>query len=122
MPAGAEVIHFSAAEPAGDLVLSLNQRGFSARKITVYESRAATSKSMSAALAAMPWMDGVLVHSAKAARIAADLIADCGEQWQGVIYCISEAVADPFRSQEGSRLLIAKKPNERAMLDLIAHA
>lgn len=122
MPAGTEVIHFSAAEPAGDLVLSLNQRGFSARKITVYESRAATSKSMSAALAAMPWMDGVLVHSTKAARIAADLIADCGEQWQGFIYCISEAAADPFRSQDGSRLIVAKRPNERAMLDLIAHA
>lgn len=119
MPKGSEIIYYSAAEPAVELALSLNERGYAARQITVYESLRSPSNTITPALAAMPWMDGVLIHSAKAGRIVAQLIADCGEQWQGTAYCISEAAADPLRHLGHGRVNVSEKPNERAMLDLL---
>ncbi|MES1972910.1 MAG: uroporphyrinogen-III synthase [Pseudomonadota bacterium] len=116
---GAEIIHFSAAEPASDLPRALNDRGLSVRQITVYESDETPLENLGPALAALPWIDGILVHSPKAGARIAGFVADCGTYWRGKIFCISEASAAPLRQVTRQPIIVARAPNERALLTLI---
>lgn len=86
---GSSIVHLGAAEPAGDLARNLVGQGFSARHVAVYESLDVPSSRLRPALAALPWIDGVLVHSPKAGRRLARFLVECGDLWRGTAYCIS---------------------------------
>lgn len=62
----ASIIHYSAREPAGDLVGYLLQSGFEATQIAVYETIRASDSELSSALSMMAAIDGIVVHSPKA--------------------------------------------------------
>jgi uroporphyrinogen-III synthase len=119
LPVGANVVHLSAAEPAGDLVLELNRHGFRAEQVHVYESVETSQQVVSPALAALPWIDGIFIHSPKAARRIAAFISQCGVLWTGTSYCISEVTAQPLREVTGAPILVAAAPNEKAMIKLL---
>jgi uroporphyrinogen-III synthase len=121
LPAGATLLHFSAAEPAGNLPAALERHGLSVRQIIVYESEDAETETLGPALAALPWIDGILVHSAKAGRRIAPFIADCGRHWNGTIHCISAAAAAPLREVTDRPVLVAATPDEQAMLALVGN-
>lgn len=118
-PPGCSIVHMGAAAPAGNLALDLGARGFSTRHVAVYESIAIPPDELRPALAALPWIDGITVHSPKAARHLAAFLTDCGDLWRGTAFCISDAAAAPIESVTASPVLIAHRPTEEALIDLV---
>jgi uroporphyrinogen-III synthase len=111
-PLHALVLHPTAREPAADLAALLAQHGVRAIAQPVYET-------VATALAAPPGeADGLLAHSARAASIAADLIASAG-RLDLQAFAISPAAARPLARLGLARLDSAPFPNEAALLDLL---
>jgi uroporphyrinogen-III synthase len=106
------VLNPTAAEPAADLCALLTARGVIARSLVVYET-------VECGPAASPAnLDGVLIHSAKAARAVARLLA--GHDHSGLTaYSISQAAGAPLSSLGLLRTAIAAAPNEGALLALL---
>ena len=113
--APALVLNPTAAEPAADLPALLAAQGVAARSALVYETRETVLEAAPASLA------GVLVHSAKAARAVARLLA--GSRVSGItIYAISLTASAPLAGLELHRIVIAPSPNEAALLGLLGSA
>ena len=117
VPRPASIIHYSAREPAGDLVGYLLQSGFEATQIAVYETIPASDAEVSAALSAMAAIDGIIVHSPEGAQRVAELIAQTA--WHGMIFCISDACADEFQQLGGLRVETSAEPTERSLMELL---
>jgi uroporphyrinogen-III synthase len=106
------VLNPTAAEPAAGLAALLNARGVQARSTPVYETRGTD-------LAAAPAdLDGVLIHSAKAAAAAARLLARTDVSAVAA-YAISSAAAAPLAALAFRRLAAAAAPTEAALLSLL---
>jgi uroporphyrinogen-III synthase len=106
------VLNPTAAEPAADLCALLAARGVAARSLVVYETAECEP-------AAPPvGLDGVLIHSSKAARSVARSLA--GADLSGLIaYAISAAAAAPLSELGLRRIALAPAPNEDALLALL---
>ncbi len=115
----ARIIHLSAAAPAGDLAGELRRLGFDAERRPVYETLDTEFPQLRPALAALPWIDGVIIHSPRAGARVASFLADLGDRWNGAAYCISEAAAAPLKRLGGVRTKVARRPNDRALRDLV---
>lgn len=115
----ARIVHLSAAAPAGDLVGQLRLVGFDAERRCVYESVDTEFVQLRPALAALPWVDGVIIHSPRAGRRVASFLADLSGRWNGAAYCISEAAAAPLKRLGGVRTEVARRPNDHALRDLV---
>jgi uroporphyrinogen-III synthase len=114
------VLHPAAQEPAGDLAGALVAAGVPARAVAVYDTDAAEAlpPAVDAALAEGA-LDAVLVHSPKAGRALARLLA--GRRLEGVsALALSPACAAPLAAVAFARLEVAPLPNEAAMLALLA--
>jgi uroporphyrinogen-III synthase len=106
------VLNPTAAAPAADLQALLTARGVQARSTPVYETRETD-------LAAAPAdLDGVLVHSAKAAAAAARFLARADVS-AITAYAISPAVAAPLAALGFRHLAAAPAPTEAALLALL---
>jgi len=106
------VLNPTAAEPAADLPALLAERGVPAHTSIVYETRE------TARGAAPTGLDGVLIHSAKAAVALARRLA--GSDVSAVtVYAISPAAAAPLSGLGWRRIAIAPFPNEAALLNLL---
>ena len=116
---GSSVVHLGATEPAGDLTCKLVSQGFAARHIAVYESLDVPSDTLRPVGAALPWLDGVLVHSPKAGRRLARFLLDYGNLWHGTVFCISPAAAQPISAVTGGQVLVAQYPTENALIALV---
>ena len=116
------IIHLCAVAPAGDLVGELSEAGFRAERLHVYETVPSGPEYLGAALAALPWSDGVIVHSPRAAEQVAPFIAGLGGRWSGTAYCISEAAAAPLRRLAGVRVEVAPEPNDASLRSIIGTA
>jgi uroporphyrinogen-III synthase len=109
------VLNPTAAEPAADLCALLAAKGVTARSVAVYETvecGPATSPSD---------LDGVLIHSPKAARTVARMLSG-HDQARLTAYSISQAAAAPLSSLGLLRIAIASAPNEGALLALLEKA
>jgi uroporphyrinogen-III synthase len=107
------VLNPTAAEPAADLCALLAARGVAVRALVVYETIDCEPPPPPADL------DGVLIHSAKAARAVARALAGA-ERSSLTAYVISRAAAAPL-SELGLRwIALAALPNEDALLALLA--
>jgi uroporphyrinogen-III synthase len=112
-----EVLHPSAAEPAGDLKGALTRRGIPTRGLALYES--VPVRPPEAFLAQIPNLFGVVLHSPKAARgLAAILEAAPAPRLRA--WCLSRAVARPLAATPLAELTAASSPSEDALLKLIA--
>jgi len=67
------VLHAAPVDPAGDLMGALAAKGVAARAAALYET--CSTRLTAAELAALPGLDVVLLHSPKAARALAALLA-----------------------------------------------
>ncbi|API58756.1 uroporphyrinogen-III synthase [Tardibacter chloracetimidivorans] len=119
---GSSIVHLGAAEPAGNLARDLVGQGFSARHVAVYESLDVPSSTLRPALAALPWIDGVLVHSPKAGRRLARFLMECGDLWHGTAFCISHAAAEPISAVTRAPVLVAQFPTENALIALVGES
>jgi len=109
-PAGI-VVWPNAKEPAGDLAALLVPIGVTVRAQPVYET-VATGPRVPAGI------DGVLIHSPKAARIVAGVL-EARTARELVLFAISAAAATPLAGLEFRRVVIATSPDEAAMMQAV---
>ncbi len=113
------ILYPAAAEPSQDLAAALAAVGLQVRQAAVYETVAALP---SAALAErLPQIDGVLLHSAKAAQGLARFLKDHPAPAL-VAYCLSPQIAKPLARAGLAQRLSAAQPNETALMALVAGA
>jgi uroporphyrinogen-III synthase len=120
VPTGKRLVHFSAKEPAGDLVRFLRDRCFDAIGERVYETIARPLPQVRGVLASEPRVAGIVIHSPKGARRIAELIAETG--WRGAVFCISPACAIELRGIPGLSVHSSPRPTERALMETIRQA
>jgi uroporphyrinogen-III synthase len=111
------VVHFGARDPAGDLVGELRSTGLSAELSVAYESVEATAEQLGSLAARLSSVDGILVHSPKGARVAAEIVRQAG--WPGIVFSLSPACAGPFERLPGIQLEIASVSTEEALIKLV---
>ncbi|KSB91342.1 uroporphyrinogen III synthase [Caulobacter vibrioides] len=115
------LLHPAAAEPAGDLASPLLRAGIEARSVTVYES--VVRAPQAATLDALDDLFAVLLHSPKAARALAAVLAR--RPAPGLkAFCLSPAVAAPLADLSADGRLgpvaAAPRPRETALFELLA--
>jgi uroporphyrinogen-III synthase len=108
-PRPALVLNPTAREPAVDLEKLLAERGVTARAVAVYETVAAPTAPPP------PDLAGVLVQSAKAARILARLIT--AQASEMTLWALSPSVAEPLSGIAFRRVVVAARPDETALLE-----
>jgi len=113
------ILYPSAAEPSQDLPGALAAVGLKVRQTAVYETVAVEP---SAALAErLPQIDGVLLHSTKAAQGLARFVK-AHPAPQLVAYCLSRQIARGLSRAGLAEVASAPQPNETALLSLLAGA
>ncbi|MEM1102596.1 MAG: uroporphyrinogen-III synthase [Pseudomonadota bacterium] len=124
---GASILHPSGAAVAGDLAGRLNDLGFEARRLPIYDAAPATAFSAGfvARLAASPpGLDWVTFFSPRTARIFLRLAEGAGVADRlGALgaACFSEAVAEAAGGSWRERR-IAARPDQDALLDAMTPA
>jgi uroporphyrinogen-III synthase len=111
------VLHLGARKPACDLVGDLQNDGLSAELSVVYESIEATAEQLKSVSINLPFVDGLIVHSPKGAKVAAQLVRHA--RWHGHVFSLSEACAEPFERVSGITIETAPAPTERALIEMI---
>jgi uroporphyrinogen-III synthase len=109
-PSG-EVFWPCAEDPARDLVADLAAEGIACTRQAVYRTvqRGAPPPGS---------LDGILIHSARAAAAVADVLTP-GHSTSLVLFALSEAAAEPLRDLPFAAVAIAPRPEESALLGLI---
>jgi uroporphyrinogen-III synthase len=114
------VLHPGALEPAGELLTPLAAAGLTARRLALYES--VPRAPAAATLAEFDSLEAVLLHSPRAARILAGLLAEHPAPGLRAL-CLSAAVAAPLAGLEPASVLgpvaFAPRPTETDLLDLL---
>ena len=93
--------------------------GLSVRQVTVYETVAIEPPPLLAER--LPGIDGVLLHSARAAQGLARF-AKAHPAPQLVAYCLSRQIARALSRAGLAQVVSAPQPNETALLALVAGA
>jgi uroporphyrinogen-III synthase len=109
------ILHPAAAEPAGDLAGLLTAAGVPAQSVVIYDTVAVRPD---AALAGLGALDAVLIHSPKAGRRVAALVAPAEAPDMAVI-ALSAAAARPLRDAGFADVRHAQSPSEAALLALL---
>jgi uroporphyrinogen-III synthase len=113
------ILYPAAAEPSQDLAAALAAVGLQVRQAAVYETVAALPSA--ALVERLPQIDGVLLHSAKAAQGLARFLKDHPAPAL-VAYCLSPQVAKTLARAGLAQRLSAAQPNETALMALVAGA
>ncbi len=111
-PPGGDVIWPGPTEPAGDLAALLAAGGLRAWLQPVY-------RSLESGEAPPALIDGIVIHSPKAARAVARVLRE-DLAAKLVLFAISPAAAEPLLDFPFSRVSVAPRPNETALLSTIA--
>lgn len=119
MPIGSDILHLSARAPAGDLVNALVSAKYEARRVSVYATQAVPRARLDHVLSRLREIDGILIHSPRAAAIVADALRNKTGFWPGRAICISPAAASAFEIDEVGEVQIAERPTESALLNLV---
>jgi uroporphyrinogen-III synthase len=109
------ILYPAAAEPAQDLAGALQAVGLTVRQTALYET---VTLAPDAFIEQLPEIDGVLIHSAKAAgALAAFLKAHPAPQLTA--YCLSPAIARALTRVRLAARRAAAQPNETSLLSLL---
>lgn len=119
-PAAGALLHVAGKQVAGDLKAELEAIGFEVQRTVAYRADAVNvlPAAARAALAAEK-VDCALFYSPRTARIFAGLAATAGlENSLGTVTagCLSPAVRDALQSLPWQRIVVAKTPDEDALL------
>jgi uroporphyrinogen-III synthase len=117
---GSRLLHFSAKQPAGNLVEHLRQAGFRAVQKNVYEVEPQPFDELARVLLYQYPVDGILVHSRKSARRLAKLVARAA--WSGTVFCLSRACAEDFGAIRRVSVESARTPTDLALMDAVRAA
>lgn len=114
-PASGAVLWIAPAEPAEDLGRLLAAYRLNTATFSVYETAPASAAE---ALAQIARIDTALVHSPKAARRLVELLAP-EDRARMTFACISEKAARPLVEADCEKVLVARFPDEAALLKLL---
>lgn len=116
-PLAGRVLHLSASRPAGDLCGSLRNAGVAAERRVVYEAGPApVGPALDRIRRRGPGdLAALLIYSPRSARRLMDILGPTSLGGRRII-CISEAAAAPLRTAVDARIVVAKRPTERSML------
>ena len=118
-PVEGAVLIAGAREPAGDLPGALKAADVPTRVAVLYAAVAAPGRRGLAALKARK-LDGVLIHSPRAARRLADLTEGLIPAAGAVpAFCISPAAAAPLKGSPAFAPVAAAHPDEATLLSLL---
>jgi uroporphyrinogen-III synthase len=113
------VLYPAAAEPSQDLAGALEAVGLKVRQVTLYET--VTLAPSDTLVERLPRIDGVLVHSAKAAKaLAAFLKAHPAPGLTA--FCLSNQIGRTLARAGLAAVVSAESPNEAALLALLSPA
>jgi uroporphyrinogen-III synthase len=122
--AAAPLLYLAGKDRAGDLAGDLAAHGIVVRTVEVYRAAKATRFPADAQAALQAGrIDGVLHYS----RRSAEVYIDCAKAG-GILdmalapfqYCLSRQVAEPLRAAGARKMRVAPKPEEAALIDLVA--
>lgn len=121
---GARVLYLAGAERAGDLAAEVAPHGVRVDTVVVYRAAAAARlpPPVAAALAEGA-VDGVLHFSRRSAAVFLECARSAGLLDQAIApfhYCLSQAVAEPLAAAGAARIAIAQRPEENALMDIVA--
>ena len=123
-PAAGPLIHVSGSVVAGDLGRRLAARGFTVRRVALYEARPAAALSRAAATAlSQGALDAVLLFSPRTAKAFVTLAQQAGlaaALGRVRALCLSAAVAEAARAVEWRDVCVADRPDQAALLALVA--
>ncbi len=111
------VLHPSASEPAGDLAGTLKRAGVEARALALYET--VPVEVPRSVLDTLGTIEDVLVHSPKAARRLASVLAGRPVAHM-TAYALSPEVCAPLAGLGLAQTITAPLPTEDALLSLLA--
>jgi uroporphyrinogen-III synthase len=122
-PADGPLLHVAGAVVAGDLAGRLAARGYDLRRATLYAAEPATRLS-AAARAALEGgrLDGAMLFSPRTAEIFVALTAEPSLRAAVgglTLFALSRAVADAAAPAGWRRIVVAARPDEAALLDLV---
>ncbi len=113
------VLYPAAADPAQDLAGALEAVGLKVRQVTLYETVVLAPSE--ALVERLPRIDGVLVHSAKAAKALAAFLKTHPAPVL-TAFCLSRQIGRSLARSGLARVISAESPNEAALLALLAPA
>ncbi len=117
------LLHIAGSRVAGDLSGLLEATGFEVRRRVLYEATAADALSPQTLVELdAGTVDGVLLFSPRTATLFTRLVMAAGraEHCHAVVaYCLSQAVADNTQGVSWKELVVAQKPTQQALLDII---
>ena len=113
------ILYPAAADPSQDLAGALGAAGLRVRQITLYETL--VRQPSAALIERLSRIDGVLVHSAKAAKVLAGFL-NSHPSPDLAAYCLSPQIGRSLRHAGLVAVLTAESPNEAALLALLGPA
>jgi uroporphyrinogen-III synthase len=121
---GARLVYLAAEERAGDVAGALVAHGLAVETVVIYRAVAdpAAAEALRAALDRAP-LDGVLHYSRRSAQtfLAAARTAGCLAAALALPhFCLSAEVAAPLRAAGAATVRVAARPDEAALLELLA--
>jgi uroporphyrinogen-III synthase len=123
-PLAGPLVHVSGSAVAGDLGGQLGALGFAVRRTVLYEARAVTALSEAAAAAlSRGALDAVLLFSPRTANAFVTLVERAGlaaALKRVEALCLSAAVADVARRAVWKVVRVAVRPDQEALLALVA--
>jgi len=121
----ARLLYLAGQDHAGDLAGDLRAYGFAVETTMIYRAIAATGLPPAAAEALAGGIDGVLHFSRRSAEAyveaarTADMVANA---LKPIHFCLSAQVAEPLAQAGADDIRVAERPNEAALIALIAAA
>jgi uroporphyrinogen-III synthase len=121
---GNRILYLAGEDRAGDLAAAVAPHGVKVETVVVYRA-VATERLAEPAMAALRAgeVNAVLHFSRRSAVIYLDCARAAGvldSALRPFHYCLSNAVAEPLVAAGASRVMVAKSPEENALLDLVA--
>jgi uroporphyrinogen-III synthase len=121
----AHLLYLAGADRSGDLAGDLRARGFVVETVIIYRMIAATTLPPAAAQALGSGIDGVLHFSRRSAEAFVETARAAGvleSALRAAHFCLSAQVAEPLAQAGAADIRVAERPNEAALLALIAAA
>src|SRR5262249_50426144 len=124
---GAPLLYFAGHDRTGDLAAALAVKGLHVHTVVAYRAVAVEALAEDAAQAfANGRMDGVLHYSRRSGAALVQAASASEVSMVSIVkarhFCLAEPVAEPLREAGATRVMIAPRPEEEALFDLIPKA
>jgi uroporphyrinogen-III synthase len=120
---GARLLYLAAEDRAGDLAGELRASGFAVETVVTYRAAAVATLPRPAADAIREGIGGVLHFSRRSAKTYVEAARRAGlleAAMKPVQFCLSAPIAAPLTHAGAGDIRVAARPDEAALLDLIA--